>query len=49
MKLLQHIYDELNDQDEIAIMEKYGNMAKYHTGVLTSKITSFSFLQTAKY
>ncbi|KAL6260653.1 hypothetical protein P5V15_008172 [Pogonomyrmex californicus] len=35
LELLQHTYDELKDEDEIAIIENYWNIAKRYTEVLT--------------
>ncbi|XP_011059577.1 PREDICTED: uncharacterized protein LOC105149098 [Acromyrmex echinatior] len=35
LELLQDTYDELRDEDEIAIMEKYWNIAKRYTEILT--------------
>ncbi|XP_014478959.1 PREDICTED: uncharacterized protein LOC106746675 [Dinoponera quadriceps] len=46
LELLQHIYDELNDEEEIAIMNEYGNMARYHTGILTIALNHFLVLST---
>lgn len=38
---LQHVYDELKDEKEIAIMKKYGDNAKRYTAVLTGKARFF--------
>jgi len=38
MEQLQHIYNNIRDNNEIAIVEKYGSKAKHYTAVLTSKI-----------
>jgi len=37
MEQLQHIYDDLNDNNEIAIIDSYGNSAKHYTTMLTSR------------
>lgn len=44
MEQLQRIYDNLKDDAEIAIIERYGNNAKYYTITLTSKIFSLIYL-----
>ncbi|XP_011636410.2 uncharacterized protein LOC105426735 [Pogonomyrmex barbatus] len=44
LELLQHTYDELKDEDEIAIIENYWNIAKRYTEVLTRKIISHFLL-----
>jgi len=44
MEQVQHIYNDLRDNDEIAIVEKYGGYAKQYTTGLTSKIIIFCFL-----
>ncbi|XP_025270314.1 uncharacterized protein LOC112639689 [Camponotus floridanus] len=41
MKQLQLIYDDIKDNNEFMIIEKYGNNAKYYT---ISLITSFFFM-----
>lgn len=41
MEQFQHIYENLKDYREIAIVEKYGQNAKRFTAALTSKILSF--------
>jgi len=38
---LQHMYDELEDEKEIAIIKKYGYNAKYYTTLLTGKTRMF--------
>lgn len=38
---LQHIYDELKDEKEIAIIKKYGYNAKYYTTLLMGKARLF--------
>lgn len=43
MEQLQHMCDNLKDNNEIAIVEKYSNYAKRYTTILTSKIL-FLFL-----
>jgi len=43
MEQIQYIYNDLRDNNEIAIVEKYGNNAKQYTAGLTSKTTSFYF------
>jgi len=40
----QHIYDELQDENEIAIVDKYSYIAKRYTTILTSKIIISIFL-----
>lgn len=42
MEQVQFIYKDLRDNNEIAIVEKYGGNAKQYTVGLTSK-TSFAF------
>lgn len=37
MEQLQNIYDNIKDNNEFVIMEKYGNNAKHYTIVLISK------------
>lgn len=44
MKQLQFIYDDLKDNNEIAIIEGYGNNAKRYTTMLTSKKNIFLHL-----
>lgn len=43
MEQIQHIYNDLRDSNEIAIVEKYGGDGKKYTAGLTSKTTSFAF------
>jgi len=38
---LQHIYDKLKDEKEIAIIKKYGYNVKCYTAALTGKIRIF--------
>jgi len=40
----QYIHDELKDENEIAIAEKYSYNARHYTAVLTSKIIISIFL-----
>jgi len=42
MEQLQCIYDDLKDNNEIAIIDRYGNIAKLYTIVFTSKTTFLS-------
>jgi len=44
MEQLQHIYNNIRDNNEIAIVEKYGSEAKYYTAVLISKTYVFIFI-----
>jgi len=37
MKQLQLIYDDIKDNNEFMIIEKYGNNAKYYTIILISE------------
>lgn len=39
---MQHTYDELKDEDEIAIIEKYGNRTKRYTIGFTGKGDPFT-------
>ncbi|KAH0946883.1 hypothetical protein HN011_001014 [Eciton burchellii] len=41
LRLLQHIFNELKEEKEIAIMKKYSWTAKCHTIILTSILVSF--------
>ncbi|XP_067209642.1 uncharacterized protein [Linepithema humile] len=43
MEQLQHIYGNLRDNNEIAIVERYGNYAKRYTAVLASVQLWFNF------
>jgi len=43
MEQVQHIYNDLRDNDEIAIIEKYGDYAKKYTVGFTSKMTFVVF------
>jgi len=46
LELLQDTYDELRDENEIAIIEKYWNIAKRYTEMLTRKtISQFSLFR----
>lgn len=38
IRQFQHIYDEIKDKNEIAIIEKYGDNAKRFSIALTSEI-----------
>lgn len=42
MEQLQHIYNDIKDNNEIAIICKYGDIAKLYTTALTSKTTFLS-------
>jgi len=45
MEQVQHIYNNIRDNNEIAIVERYGNKAKCYTNFLTGKnIFRFFFL-----
>lgn len=41
--MLQHFYDELRDENEVAIIEKYGNYVKRTNMVLLCKTTLLNF------
>jgi len=43
MEQLQRIYDDLKDNNEIAIIDRYGDNAKHYTTIFTSR-TIFLFL-----
>jgi len=43
MEQVQHIYNNIRDNNEITIVERYGNKAKCYTFFLTGKIV-FRFL-----
>jgi len=43
MEQVQHIYNNIRDNNEIAIIESYGNKAKCYTTFLTGK-NMFRFL-----
>lgn len=44
MKQLQCIYDDLKDNNEITIIERYGNNARRYTATLTRKKKFFLYL-----
>lgn len=45
MEQIQQIYNDLRDNNEFDIIERYGNIAKYYTSGLTCKISLiFRFL-----
>ncbi|XP_019697075.1 uncharacterized protein LOC105183319 [Harpegnathos saltator] len=44
LKIIQSTYDELTDDSEIAIIKKYGTMAKRYTYVLTLLVTNSMFV-----
>ena len=44
MDQIQHIYNDLRDSNEIAIINKYGNNARQYTTVLTSKEVKYLFI-----
>jgi len=44
MDQIQHVYNDLRDSNEIAIINKYGNNAKQYTAVLTSKEIKHLFI-----
>jgi len=44
MDQIQHVYNDLRDSNEIAIINKYGNNAKQYTVVLTSKEVKHLFI-----
>jgi len=41
MEQLQHIYNDLEDNNEIAIIDRYGDNAKRYTTAFTSKTTFY--------
>lgn len=43
MEQLQHMCNNLKDNNEIVIVKKYANIAKFYTIMLTSKILFFYF------
>lgn len=43
MEQLQRIFNDLKDNNEIAIIERYGRNAKCYTVTLTSKIIFYNF------
>jgi len=44
MDHIQHVYNDLRDSNEIAIINKYGNNAKQCTVVFTSKEVKHFFI-----
>lgn len=43
MEQIQHVYSNIRDNNEIAIIERYGSKAKRYTAVLTGKTSFGSF------
>lgn len=41
---LQHIYNQVKDENEISILKKYGNYAKLYTAIFMRKINMFALL-----
>jgi len=44
MEQIKHVYNDVKDNNEIAIIEKYGSHAKHCTAILTSKIPILFFI-----
>jgi len=48
LEQLQHIYNEIKDENEIAIIEKYGSNAKRYTVRIIRKIKFIDFLYVSR-